>query len=272
MKKADYKESIFRYATPFVVGFIISIHSRLDEIMVALVTPRYYLALGISIAAAFGIMFIIRTVCRLLNKHHPLRSNFWKRILLQFLCGLGIPAVLELIIFELYFRAMGLDIFSSYFVYYDFPLVLAFMFIVNMFYFDYTGSKDKTQTEENDGDHIYIKRYGKVTKICISKEVLYVKRSPKGVHIFTKSGAKYSEYFALSTFLTEYGNKGLVQINRSVIINLAIIEGYQNGTRYGTLELIIKPEYKELKCMQDHNLFVVTAKEVNQFKEKFSGK
>ena len=64
MKKTDYKESIFRYLTPFVVGFIISIHSRFDEIMVALVTPLYYLALGISIAAAFGIMFVIRVEVR----------------------------------------------------------------------------------------------------------------------------------------------------------------------------------------------------------------
>ena len=214
----------------------------------------------------------------MLNRHYPIKGNFWKRvqlrtmrILLQLLCGIGIPAVLELITFELYFRAMGLDIFSSYFVYDDFPLVLAFMVIVNIFYFDYNGRKNKVLADE-EGDYIYIKRYGKITRLCISRDVLYIRRSAKGIHIFTTDGKQYNKDLSLAEVISKHGTTDLIQINRSVLINKGFVEAYTKIPRRDILQLEVSRQYKHLSIMKDDNLFKVTKEHIEAFKQHFREK
>lgn len=265
MKKHSYREYAFHYFTPFLAGFLISMYGHWNEVGRAFRTPMFYVSLTISTAVAGLFMFLVQKINNKLNNIYPWERNIWIRLLLQIVFGVGLPGLLEFLFFTLYFTIQGQDISTNDFIYYDFPFAMGFICLLNIYH---VGNKENDVN--NDSDFILIKRYGKVTKVSISQDVLYVKRSAKGVHIFTKADAKYNQDYSLAEFLKLYEKNGLLQINRSVLINKTIIEGYDTGPSYGTLQLDIKPEYQNLESMRDQNLFVVTKKEVETFKREFA--
>lgn len=71
---------------------------------------------------------------------------------------------------------------------------------------------------------------------------------------------------SLSSLHERYHSAGLMQINRSTLVNIAIVKGYTKGPRRDTLQLIIQEEYIEIPTMQNTSLFVVTKEHLDTFK------
>lgn len=276
MKVPVYPNNYIRLTISLFASFFIVLNGRWHLITKAFQSPSFYVAVAISFGISYLMLTIIHRGTTALDRRAPWHKSISRRTLLQLLIGLIFPIVVDIALAAIYITATGQNFVDSGFLLHDFPIIAGFVILMNLFYLvmyltaappngdgailtdsDPNNSpqkpaSDTEQTENRDEQDETL-------------DILYCCRMGRRTTIYTANGRELPTYQSLSSLLEMYSANGLIQINRSTLINVAIVEKYDRGHKRDTLQLLLKDEYVHLANYQNMDLFVVTKDHIDDF-------
>ncbi|RYE00319.1 MAG: response regulator transcription factor [Sphingobacteriales bacterium] len=130
-----YNNLAFRIAGSLVVSIFITLFGTGSNFFIALKYPSFYLVVGLSFLVALLLTYCVHCITIQLDKHFDWRRNPYRRAGLQLSVGVLVPVVLAYYIMMLYFRFVdGRDIHDSQYMLIDFPHMVYFIIILNLYY------------------------------------------------------------------------------------------------------------------------------------------
>lgn len=130
-----YNNLSFRIAGSLVVSIFITLFGTGSSFFIALKYPSFYLVVGLSFLVALLLTYCVHYVTIQLDKRFEWRRKPYRRAGLQLLLGIMLPVVLAYYIMMLYFRFVdGRDIHDSQYMLIDFPHMVYFIIILNLYY------------------------------------------------------------------------------------------------------------------------------------------
>lgn len=130
-----YNNLSFRIAGSLVVSIFITLFGTGSSFFVALKYPSFYLVVGLSFLVALLLTSCVHYSTIQLDKRFDWRRMPYRRAGLQLLLGILLPVILAYYIMMLYFRFVdGRDIHDSQYMLIDFPHMVYFIIILNLYY------------------------------------------------------------------------------------------------------------------------------------------
>jgi len=103
----------------------------------AMLTQIYYVAMSGSILIAFLLINFVRWVYLKLDRRFDWRAKPVERASLQVLLGLVAPGLLAFLLAYAYFAIRGLRILKTYYLRFDYPIILVLLLLLNLYYLAY---------------------------------------------------------------------------------------------------------------------------------------
>ncbi|WP_413670103.1 LytTR family transcriptional regulator DNA-binding domain-containing protein [Mucilaginibacter sp. Mucisp86] len=129
-----YNDLLFRIVISVIAAhFIISF--GIDETFFQLLLlADYYESLAGSAIIAFLLISLVRGVSTRLDRDYDWREKPLVRALLQILFGVVIISVAAFLLATIYFLLNGINILKTVYLKYDFPVIVIFIFLLNIYY------------------------------------------------------------------------------------------------------------------------------------------
>lgn len=274
-------DPIFRIARIIVsilAGFFISINGHWDKFFKVIVTPSFYVAVGVSFGIAYLLLYLIHVVSFKLDQRLPWKTNLLYRIAVQLLLCFILPLALDLALAGIYINATGSDLYRSGFIKNDFPIIVIFFLLVNSFYVIYNLIPpaniqfNKHYPESPDSRHdeyLTVNYNGNFVRLHAAADILYFFREGKVVKVRTVSGVDYTIQKSISTLIEELPSAAFCQISRSVIVNAFALKGYSVLKR-DKLQVRFKTIYHTSIKNREDDLYKVTKEYIENFKNHIS--
>ena len=130
-----YNNLAFRIAGSLAVSIFITLFGTGSSFFIALKYPSFYLVVGLSFLVALLLTYCVHCITIQLDKRFDWRRKPYRRAALQVAIGIILPVVLAYYIMMLYFRYVdGRDIHDSQYMLIDFPHMVYFIIILNLYY------------------------------------------------------------------------------------------------------------------------------------------
>ena len=175
-------------------------------------------------------------------------------------------------IIALYFRLINSIFDVGDYLIHDFPIIALLLILLNCYYIIQQFRKVPVEIRyvmsEPNRQTMQLSRFDTFVTVDVARDVLYCGRLAKRVQIHLRDEQRFTVEDALRDLADQYEPSGLFQINRSIVINLAIVKGYEKGLRRDNLQLTIHEDYINLPSLQNSSLFVVTKEHIDAFKSK----
>jgi len=307
MKHTHYNNRKFRILIALFGAVYVVLYDKFHLIFEALVSPGFYIAVIISFNIALLLVNFIHHITIWLDKRYDWRENFTKRIFYQTTLGVIVPSFTDLLLISIYFAAKGENILYNGFLWIDFPVVVIFLVLLNIYYWRYyiyltrkryirespitaslplepsllyftnkeVSEKETELSRESSNlpisvqnDELILKWKGGLVFIPLKNiESLFLDN--RKVQIISLREENYSFTGSITGTLDVIGHTDFRQINRSVILSLRIIKGYKPGKRKNTLRIILKPKYSHIYNLIPKEKFNVTKEFVDSIRNEF---
>lgn len=280
-----FNNRMFKILISVVASIYITFHGREIRVLESLQKPLLYIAITVSFVITYIMVSIIDYTNRWLDKRYDWREETLKRSLAQLVMGISLPLMVDFVIISTYFYFLGTNVFDNGFLRHDFPVIVLFVVVVNMYYIlvsifaekEYNSILDM-QPKPTKNDSILDKNKVFLTIICpelkdsdisLTDDVFYFFRNDRHVFLVTTSGKEYPINCNLTSLTNQFPDSQFVRINRTVIINTKLIEGYSEGEKRDTLDLLLSDRCKDVlkHTLSDH--FVVTKKYISAITRLF---
>ena len=283
MKTVIYMNRGYRIGISLVASFYIIFYARPFEIGRALTSPAFYLAFSVSFAVTLSMVKMVHYITVWLDKHMPWDRMSKQRPLFQILLCVVLPLLLDFVLLAIYFHIGGTSIFASGFISHDFPLIISFIFILNLYYVTHCllylhkqNSTAEVNTEiaiddkldKFSNDTLAIQYSGMHLNLDVIREVLCFYRDGKKVFALTIQGNKFPVKESISNIEEQFRDSDFCRINRSLIINCDVVRGYSPAGTRNTFLLILKPEIAEIAKTVNEKQFFITKEYLNNFRER----
>ena len=287
MKTTGNKLVTVRIILAFLSAICVVLNGRWNQIGEALHSARFYNAMTLSFTVAYLILSVVHISNRVLDQRFAWKPNpdkpawkqgaFYVRSLLQFFFGLVIPAVIDILVFAIYFEATGREFWTSGFLHIDFPIVVILIVILNIIYIVFKVTRQQTDTGNSDegnvvteGHTISVGHNNIHVNLRLPEDVLCFIKNGRYVDVLSTHGSKYIHHETLSLLEERYVADDFVRINRAVIVNMTCIKGYQPSQTAKNIDVIFKPIYQDYINELSETLFIVSRDRVAHFKKVFS--
>lgn len=283
MKTLRQPDVLLRIAASLLVSFFIVMNGRWDRISNAFFSPYFYIAFVFSFVVSFFLLYLVRIGNTFLDQKFPWKSDaslaLWVKIfkiavraVFQIVVCFIIPSLINLLIIALYFRLINSMFDVGDYLIHDFPIIALLLILLNCYYIIQQFRKVPVEIRyvmsEPNRQTMQLSRFDTFVTVDVARDVLYCGRLAKRVQIHLRDEQRFTVEDALRDLADQYEPSGLFQINRSIVINLAIVKGYEKGLRRDNLQLTIHDDYANLPSMQNSSLFVVTKEHIEAFKSK----
>lgn len=283
MKTTGNKLVTVRIILAFLSAICVVLNGRWNQIGEALHSARFYNAMTLSFTVAYLILSVVHISNRVLDQRFAWKPNpdkpawkqgaFYVRSLLQFFFGLVIPAVIDILVFAIYFEAIGREFWTSGFLHIDFPIAVILIVILNVIYivFKVTHEQPSTVTHDEEKmppeEHILSIEHNSIhVNLQLTRDVLCFIKDGRYVNVLSTHGSTYIHKEPLNLLEERYISDNFVRINRAVIVNMGCIKGHKASQRRRHLDLIFKPIYLDYIDGLDPAIFVVTRDRASHFK------
>ncbi|GEN71176.1 LytTR family DNA-binding domain-containing protein [Chryseobacterium lathyri] len=220
------------------------------------------------------LIIYIHTITTWLDEKLDWRRIPVERSLVQFGLGIVIPVIILLLLISKYAQTLDQNIIENGFLLIEFPFLLSFFIFLNGSYlFSYLVLTEPSSVINFDNHYnlhsksigtstLTIQYKGNDLEFDISHDILYFYRFRKQVKFIAFNGEEYPVKKTLGAVTDQLKDYNFLQINRSVVLNFSMVEGYRPGLKRNTLELIFKNKYSHLLENQNMNQFVVTKEHI----------
>ncbi|WP_245553467.1 LytR/AlgR family response regulator transcription factor [Echinicola vietnamensis] len=130
-----YNDRYFRWIVAVLAALFISLYGTMEDFLDHFFMPEFYIEFLSSLLIAILLIECIYRVTLQLDKYYDWQERPLIRLGLQLLFGVLMPGIIDFALATLYFRVYGLDIIEdTYYVAYALPLIMAMIFIFNLYY------------------------------------------------------------------------------------------------------------------------------------------
>jgi LytTr DNA-binding domain len=240
--------------------------------------PNFYLALLISYLITLLLVYLIHWTTVKLDSKHDWRKNTYERIFWQSLFAVILPILIDLGLMSIYSAFLGEVFIESRFLLVDFPIIVSFIILLNMYYVIHYLIKTEPKSVVEDGKNVEADESPNI--LTIDYDHAFIQLYPTDILCFYRSGnlikvvTNQKEYttkgsLSLNALEIQYFNDGFLRINRGVIINMKTVKGF-----YPINNLRLNVIFHEPITVKDSqtDLFIVTGKYIRQFKGKLQSK
>lgn len=263
-----YKNVRFRVVISFAASFYILLHGHnLNVIWRAFSTPSFYAALAISFPITLFLVFLVHKVTVWLDKRHDWREHLFERILWQFTFAVLVPTLIDLGLISIYSVIIGENFIQSRFLLVDFPIIVAFIILLNMYYvIRYLLLTEPPKKESNE--RLVINYNGTYAELNPENEIICFHRKINNIRVITVGRVYETRGDSINEFERKFLERGFKRINRSTIVNLKFVQGYCPGTKKGTINVLFLSTVDTSGF--DAEIFPLTEKYMNDFKDQFN--
>jgi len=253
--------------------------------------PAYYLAMAVSFAIAFILVSHIHFITVFLDKRVSWETPV-RRGLFQFLLGLLLPAIGAFFMAALYFAANGKNIHEVGYLRFDFPIIVALLFLLNIYYYQkyyiwklrnlraqppapapaaeipYPEAVPRNEPPPQPPapvQTILVSLHNRDIALPVT-EICYFFRHQGCYWIRTMEGRTYPLDMTLVEIENRFSGQDFFRINRQLLINRSIILDYTPGKGRGTLCLEVPADKADIQHIQATDLFTVSRERVPGFK------
>ena len=267
MQLHHYHVIWLRLIVCFIASIDININGHWYLLKTAVVTPMFYVAFLVSFGICYMLLYFIHRLNQLLDNTHPWTVNWRSRVIRQFVFGLLVPALADLLFIVIYFLIAGRTNKLHDHIYYEYPRAVLFIVAINIV-FGIISFVKPSGLAKVAADVLMIKHNGVDIKLHAGNDVLYVYKSGRNIKVMTISGSEYSKRDTISTFIKSYQQFGFCKVNPSAIVNLSMLKGSTKGTRSKTLEPLFKPQFQDKVSQSNLEKLRVTREYLPNFKKE----
>ena len=261
-----------KVAISTAASFYIIFHGREIRLSKSLHEPMLYISLVTSFLIALLMVNMIDFTNNWLDERYEWTSEPVKRSLLHFMLCVLLPLTVDFVLMSIYFYQMDTNVFDNGFLRQDFPVIVLFVVIINMYYilrsafagYEVTPATVVGETVEIEEDLLSVlcpelQNSG----LVLNEDVFYFFRDNRRVILVTTSGKEYPIFYNITDLSNWLFDSGFIRINRSVVINGFHIEGYSDGTRRDTLNLHFTEQCKPALQQKLYDRLLVTKKYIS---------
>ena len=255
-KRLEYNDLYFRIIIALLAAHIIVSFGAKESFFVLLISWYYYRSLLLSFVIAFLLISEVYLVTIKLDKNYNWKERTVQRVGLQVLIGVILPSVTAFLLATIYFRFFGFNILNTYYIRFDFPVIVILLILLNVYYLAFYFYKLWQQSEKrllSINTHKEEQQKG--------KEVFVVQKGAKNIplpvdtisYIFHNGDYNFVRTFEREDFLItepldlvqeKLNDKKFFRANRQVIVNFTACKHFE-PLEFGKLELIVNPPTKE---------------------------
>lgn len=236
----------YRLALSVLVAHLITVEGQSKSSFELFFQLNYWVALAFSVVAAYALMQLIHWVTMSLDRYLDWVSSWPMRLVMQFLLGVVLVLVIDIVFIRLYFWALGGDFQRSGYLRIEFPIVKWMVLSMNMLYvawyfavsFLKSETKNRALNEQLSGFYQMTAKSGgyvsdvegklgsKVVMVPIAEVVCFEREENVG-YVWTAGGRRYNTDLKMPE-LAQLLDPGIFyQISRSVMVSLCYVQGYE---------------------------------------------
>lgn len=290
MPLPTYLKRSSQLAISFVAALYITFHGRPLNFGEAILCWDFYSAFLPSLGVAYAMVWIVQFFSIWLDQIVLWTEKFWPRFILQIVLGFILPSLLDMFVFYVIFASTGRANIFGDFLLIDYPMVVSFVALMNMFYvllfyrhqhkraLEIIASEISTEIESNDSSiekvekekeetSLSVEYYGRLYELDVRKDIIMFATVNKQVRVFTMANKSYPINLSLSVLREKYTSLKYCQISRGVIINMSVVSSYQTGEKRDTLELIL--DENKLNLIPNSTYLIVTKENIPSIESFF---
>jgi len=245
-KRIGYLRWPYRLALSVLVAHLITVEGQSKSSFELFFQLNYWVALAFSVLAAFALMQLIHWVTMSLDRYLDWVSRWPMRLVMQFLLGVVLVLVIDIVFIRFYFWALGGDFQRSGYLRIEFPIVKWMVLSMNMlyvaWYFAVSFLKSETEkralSEQLSGFYQMTVKSGgyvsdvegklgsKVVMVPIAEVVCFEREENVG-YVWTAGGRRYNTDLKMPELAQLLDPRVFYQISRSVMVSLCYVQGYE---------------------------------------------
>lgn len=252
-----YHDLYFRIILSFVAAHFIVVFGEKDSIFQLFLSWDYYRSVLLSAVIAFVLISIVHIATVKLDKTFDWNSHTVKRIGMQFLLGLALPAIVAFILATIYFRLYDIDIFVTRYLLYDFPVIVGMILFFNLYYLTFYYYLQMRQAQLAPGS---VQDTGMHSEAKPS-EVILASRGTKNIpikvsdisYIFHEEEFNFARTFEKEDFLIpasldaiqeQLPPRKFFRVNRQMLVNVDACEHFEN-IEHQKIQLHLRPKHSQ---------------------------
>lgn len=280
MKKIlEFDNKIFKIGISVLASLYIVFHGRKINLLESLQEPVFYIAFSVSFLVALLMINLIDYAHKWLDSRHDWVLETARRSVAQVTLCIALPLLIDFVLLSVYFYFLGTNIFDNGFLKHDFPLIVCFVLLINMYYIIKSLFEEKVyqaypgKTDNNistNDDILTISHNGVVATFLVKNEILYFYREQRKVYLFTKKGKEYAfGNMTITELEQQYKEIDFYKIKRNVIVNCDAIQGYSTTLKRDNFRLILKRKYDVILPDKNTEHFLFSREHLPFFKDRF---
>jgi len=301
-KKPAYNDIFIRIIFSLFAAHFIVVYGDTADISTIIRHFSYYNALVSSFIIAFLVLYYLWMITRYLDKKLDWFVKTKSRIFAQLLLGVLPPALIAAGLAAIYFRMYGYSIDETAYFSADFPVILLFIVIANLYYFIYymvyhfwpaktyepvssplghqaesqaqievrPASTDMTEPDSSsapkDWKEVYIVNTATKSIPVKASDICYFYRTNGCNFLRTFTGDDFPISEGLKDIEAQFNPEFFFRINRQVIVNFEACSYFSNGDREGTLVVELSPPLIVDKEVKNKAIATVSEDRIKSFK------
>lgn len=261
-----YRDTIARITISLIAAHFIVSFGVDKSIFEFLLLGDYYRSLAGSALIAFALFSLVRLVTIRLDKKFDWFERPLERALMQLLIGVGLIAIVAFLLATFYFISYGINILKTVYLKYDFPVIVLFIVLLNLYYFAYYlvyYIKQKNSVEQKVYTKVIVVNKGTDNLPVKTDDISYFFHEGNYNFVRLKDGTDYLFSQALDEMETLLDPAQFFRVNRQMFASFSSCKAFQ-AVEHGKLELKLEPFYKEK--------VIISQKRAAAFKSWLEGK
>lgn len=253
---SNYRDFRFRLLVAVCAALLASELGSSSSLLERILSPEFYLEFGVSLAISFIIVTLVNIATVQLDKRYPWTERLVARTLLQCIFGVAGPSLVVFLMAAIYFRAFGVNIFRTDYLYFAFPFIIALIFIFNLYYFGYyfyLQSRKQEVADQpvmvyEDEQQTYMRKIMAADGIAMLsmdiQDIAYLFLAGRQVIARSMEGKDLMVDGTLEDFESRLDPQIFFRINRKMLASREAIKGYE-PLAFSKLSAILEPPFKE---------------------------
>lgn len=251
-----YDDLWFRIIASVLVAHFIVMYGEEISIFEALLRPIYYIAMSGSVLIAFLLVTFVRFVYMKLDRKFDWRIKPVERAALQVSLGLVVPGLLAFILAYAYFAIRGLRILKTYYLRFDYPIILVLLLLLNLYYLAYYFFAQmkiaewavantplvKSESEEIVQETFMVNQGAKNIPVPVS-DIAYFFHEGDYNFLRTFDSYDYNVSQSLDDLQQLLNPDHFFRANRQILVSRKACNHFET-LPYNKLELFTEPKYK----------------------------
>ncbi|MNK11839.1 LytTr DNA-binding domain protein [compost metagenome] len=251
-----YNDLWFRIIASILVAHFIVMYGEEISIFEALLRPIYYIAMSGSILIAFLLISFVRFVYMKLDRKFDWRIEPVERAALQVLLGLVAPGLLAFLLAYAYFAIRGLRILKTYYLRFDYPIILVLLLLLNLYYLAYyffaqmkiaeravSSTPIITSESEEIVQHTFMVNQGAKSIPVPVNDIAYFFHEGDYNFLRTFDAYDYNVAQSLDDLQQLLNPDHFYRANRQILVSRKACKEFET-LPYNKLELLTTPKYK----------------------------